>query len=119
MQKKKIKGIVGILGKGEIGGAVAKICAESGYKILTKEINYDEIKDNHIDYLHVSIPEKNVKRFIEVVSKTMLGTTPKLTIINSSVTPGVTRKIYNLTKLEIIHSPVIGLHPDLYLSIKK
>lgn len=111
--------VVGILGKGEIGSAIERICKEAGYKTLIRELDYDELKGKKVDYLHINIPERDSKKFIQVVSKTMLEVKPKLTIINSSVTPGTTRKIYSLTKMPIAHSPVIGLHPNLYISIKK
>src|SRR5581483_1699843 len=56
--------------------------------------------------------------FIKIVTETIKRLQPKLTIINSSVTPGTTDKIQKLTKTLIVHSPVIGIHPDLYESVK-
>ena len=110
---------VGILGYGEIGQAMAKICQESNFKVLIRELKYDQIGKNKIDYLHVNIPEISPQSFIEIVTKNIRELMPALTIINSSISPGVTRKIYNQTHANIVHSPVIGLHPNLYLSIKK
>src|SRR3989344_77012 len=116
--KKNKKQVVGILGYGEISSAMARICREAGYKILVRELDYDQLVEKQIDYLHVNIPEKNNDKFVDVVVKTIKETKPKLTIINSSVTPGTTRKIHKITKLPIVHSPVIGVHPYLYRSIK-
>lgn len=115
----KKKRIVGILGYGEIGKAVARICKEAGFGVLVRDLDIDQLKGGKVDYLHVAIPEKENKVFVNVVSKIIKELTPKLTIINSSVTPGTTRKIYNNTKLPVVHSPVLGLHPNLYDSIKK
>ena len=113
------KETVGILGFGEIGKAVARICADAGYEILVRDLDQDQLKGKKVDYLHVSIPEKKNKVFVDVVSKAVLELSPKLTVINSSVTPGTTRKIFKRTGSPIVHSPVIGLHPNLYESIKK
>lgn len=113
------KGIVGLLGKGEIGSAMGRICEEAGYEVFVREIDYDELKSKKIDYLHVSIPEKDNSKFVKIVSDTIKELNPKLTVINSSITPGTTRKIFNITKKPIVHSPVLGLHPNLYISIKK
>ncbi len=116
---KKIKGVVGLLGSGEIGSAIGRICKESGFKVLVRELKYDELKGENIDYFHISIPEKDNNKFIEIAVKNIKEFKPELTIINSSVTPGTTRKISKLTGLPIVHSPVIGVHPYLYESIKK
>ena len=112
------KKVVGMLGNGEIGKSMSRICNEAGCRVLVREIDFDEIKDQKIDYLHVNIPESRPARFIEVVVNTIKELKPKLTVINSTVTVGVTRKIFDITKLPIVHSPVIGIHPHLYKSIK-
>jgi len=112
------KGIVGILGAGEIGSAIASIAKKKNFKVYIRELNYDQIKTQPIDFLHVNIPEKSPNKFVSIVSKNILEINPTLTIINSSTTPGTTRKIYKRTLLPIVHSPVIGLHPRLENSIK-
>lgn len=109
---------VAILGHGEIGSAMARICREAGYKVYIRELRYDQLKGKRIDYFHVSIPETSSAKFIKTVVHSVKEVKPKLTIINSSTTPGVTRRIYKQTKLPIIHSMVVGLHPCLYNSIK-
>src|SRR5258706_12096400 len=116
----KRKETVGILGAGEIGGAIARICREAGYDVFIRELKFDNLKGKMIDYLHVNIPEKDNNKFVEIVSNNIKELKPKLTIINSSITPGTTRKIYKKTKkFPIAHSPVLGLHPNIYLSIKE
>lgn len=110
---------IGILGYGEIGKSIGKVCTDAGFNIFVRELDYDNLKGKRIDYLHVCIPEKDNSKFIEAVSKTIEEFNPKLTIINSSITPGTTRKIFKKTNSSIVHSPVLGLHPNLYISIKK
>lgn len=112
------KQTVGILGYGEIGKAMAKISEEAGLNVLIREIDYDNIGKNKIDYLHINIPEINPKAFIKIVTKNIKELKPKLVIINSTTTTGITRKIFNATGIPIVHSPVIGVHPHLYESIK-
>lgn len=112
------KQTVGILGYGEIGKAMAKICHEAEYNVLIREIDYDQIGKNKIDYLHINIPEINPKAFIKIVTEYIKELKPKLVVINSSTTTGTTRKIFQNTGISIAHSPVIGVHPHLYESIK-
>lgn len=116
--KKVNKQIVGILGHGEIGSAIARICREAELEVLIRELKFDQIKDKKVDFLHVNIPEKVNRQFVDTVVKNIKELSPDLTIINSSVTVGTCRKIQKLTGADIIHSPVIGAHPHLYESIK-
>lgn len=116
--KQSKKEIVGILGYGEIGKTIAKICQEAGFKILIRELTFDQFKNQKVDYLHINIPEITNYQFIKSAIVSINEVSPTLTIINSSVTPGTTRKIFEVTKQPIVHSPVIGIHPNLYASIK-
>lgn len=116
--KKNNRQIVGILGHGEIGSAIAGICREQGFEVLIRELKFDQIKGKKVDFLHVNIPEKVNRQFIDTVVRNIQDLSPDLTIINSSVTVGTCRKIQKLTGADIVHSPVIGTHPHLYRSIK-
>lgn len=116
--KKRNKQIVGILGHGEIGSAIARICTEAGLKVLIRELTFDQIKDKKVDFLHVNIPEKDNKQFVDTIVRNIRQLSPGLTIINSSVKVGTCRRIQKLTGTDIVHSPIIGVHPHLYQSIK-
>lgn len=109
---------IGILGYGEIGKTIAQICLDAGFKILIKDLTIDQFKNKKIDYLHINIPEISNHKFIKCAVDCINEVSPLLSIINSSVTPGTTRKIFEKTKKPIIHSPVIGIHPNLYNSVK-
>ena len=109
---------IGIIGYGEIGKAMARVCKEAGYKVMIRELKYDEIGKNHIDYLHVCIPEKERSVFVNIVRRAIRELKPRLSVINSSVSVGTTRKIFRKTNSPIVHSPIVGVHPYLYDSIK-
>lgn len=109
---------VAILGYGEIGKSIGQICTEAKFQVFIRELNYDQAQGKNIEFLHISIPEKNNDKFINSVVEMINEFQPKLTIIHSTVTTGTTRKIFQITKLPIIHSPVVGVHPQLYQSIK-
>ncbi len=111
-----MKKLVGILGYGEVGKAIAKICQDAHFSVLIRDLKTDQLKNKRVDFLHVNIPQN--KDFIKIVVKNMLELAPKLTIINSSTIPGTTREIFKKTNLPVVHSPVIGSHPNLVKSIK-
>lgn len=116
--KKNKRRIVGILGHGEVGSAIGRICREAGFEVLIRELAFDQIKDKKVDFLHVNIPEKDNRQFVNTVVKNIKELSPGLTIINSSVQIGTCRKIQKLTGVDIVHSPILGSHPYLYQSIK-
>ena len=106
---------IGIIGTGDVGKAIKKI-VEKKYHVFTKDRKNDYIKLQRIDILHICIPYS--EKFISIVVKMIKHYTPTLTIIESTVAPGCTRKIYKKTKRLICHSPIRGGHPNLYKSIQ-
>ena len=53
--------------------------------------------------------------FIKIVKNYITCFKPNLTIIHSTILPGTTKKI---DKHNIVYSPVVGKHPDLFKSLK-
>jgi len=102
---------IGILGKGQVGSALYRLMNKYFF-VLTKDQSIDNLKDKKVDILHICIPYS--KDFIEYSLKQIELNKPDFIIINSTVKPGVTREIYKKTKVNIVHSPVMGIHPRLY-----
>ncbi len=105
MPKEKNK--IGILGYGEVGQAIAKFYKNPRIKDLNRD---DRLKG--VDILNICIPWNN--KFLDIVKKEIKRIKPKLTIIHSTVLPGITKKIGGMT----VHSPIRGMHPNLYPGIK-
>lgn len=106
---------IGILGIGEVGSAIKKIVAKK-HIVFTADKKEDLIAGNKIDILHICIPYSDL--FIKTAIRAINKYQPKLTIIESTVAPGTTNKIYKHTKKLICHSPIRGVHPNLYQGIK-
>jgi len=103
---------IGILGFGEVGQAIAKFYKNPFIKDLNRD---DGLKGT--DTLNICIPFN--KKFIDIVSREIKKIKPKLVIIHSTVAPGTTKKIIAKTgNKAIVHSPVRGMHPNLYGGIK-
>jgi hypothetical protein len=106
----KIK--VGILGFGEIGKAMAEFYSSPGSpQLVIKDLNRDDGLSG-VQVLHVCIPWS--EKFVQIVEGEIKRSKPALTIIHSTVAPGTTKEIGGMT----VHSPVRGVHPNLYLGIK-
>jgi len=112
--KNKIK--IGILGFGEVGQAMAKFYSSQA-KI--KDLKRDDGLEG-VEILHICIPWS--ENFVKIVTEEIKRIKPKLTIIHSTVVPGTTKKLtLDLPKglgETVVHSPVRGVHPNLYGGIK-
>lgn len=98
----------GILGYGQIGKAIAQFYKAPRIKDKNRD---DGLKG--VDVLNVCIPYS--EDFVKIVKKEIGEIKPKLTIIHSTVDIGTTKKIGGM----VVHSPVRGIHPDLFPAIKK
>ena len=110
---------IGIVGHGQVGQAVAKLYSETdtskSWFSFDKILIYDPYQgmlDNisNVDILNVCIPY--TKDFVSVVSD--LPTANWYTVIHSTVPVGTTEKFGH----KFLHSPVRGVHPNLYEGLK-
>jgi len=101
------KNKIGILGYGEVGQAVAKFYKDPKIKDLSRDDGLEGV-----DILHICLPWGN--KFIDIVKKEIKKIKPKLTIIHSTVAVGTIKKIGGM----IVHSPIRGMHPNLYPGIQ-
>lgn len=108
---------IGILGYGEVGQAIAKfyknprLCKRFGGQAKIKDLYRDDSLKG-VEILHVCLPWSD--NFVKIVKKEIREIKPKLTIIHSTVVPGTAKKIGGM----VVHSPIRGIHPNLYKGIK-
>jgi len=98
---------VGILGYGEVGKAISGFYKNPRIKDLNRDDGLEGV-----EILHVCLPWSN--NFVKIVKKEIKKIKPKLTIIHSTVSPGTTKKIGGA----VVHSPIRGMHPNLYPGVK-
>jgi len=104
---RNIKSKIGILGYGEVGKAIAKFYKNPYIKDLKRD---DGLEGAEV--LNICIPW--TEDFIKIVKKEIRKIKPKLIIIHSTIAPGTTKKIGGM----VVHSPVRGIHPNLYQGVK-
>lgn len=106
---------VGILGYGEIGSSVGKVYEQhSDFNILVKDLNRDDNLQN-LECLNVCIPYSD--KFVDIVLKQVEYSQPNFIIVHSTIIPGTIEKIEEHISTPIAHSPVMGVHPNLYEGI--
>ncbi len=110
--------IIGILGYGEVGKSIEEIYKDfNDYEIKIKDLNRNDGFEG-IEVLNICLPDS--RKFVEIVSKEINLFKPKITIIHSTVVLGTILKIKELIPFGcyVVHSPIRGIHPKLYKSIK-
>jgi len=104
--------LVGILGYGEVGQAIAKFY----HNPKVKDLNRDDGLAN-VNVLHVCIPWSN--NFHDIVCREIAAIRPNISIIHSTVAVGATKKLCDVMQSAmIVHSPIRGAHPHLYEGVK-
>lgn len=106
----KAKQNILVVGFGEIGSAIFELLLEkkSKFNAFKKDIEPLKLAEK-IDIMHVNIPYS--EKFEGIVISYINQFKPKLTIINSTVRPGTTERIFKKTSSLIVHSPCRGRHP--------
>jgi UDP-N-acetyl-D-mannosaminuronate dehydrogenase len=103
---------IGIMGHGEIGKAVEQVYfKQSSVVPLIRDLNRNDGLHN-LDVLNICIPY--TEEFVRHTVAQITESAPQLTIIHSTVKPGTTALIKDVTEAAVVHSPVRGVHPNLY-----
>lgn len=114
-----------VIGLGEVGRTLFELLSEAckfdvrGYDLDPKKMEAVNIgKSEHTSMkkvctLHICYPCPDQENFIKTTLEYMNRFEPNLTIIDSTVPPGTTRRIYQLSGSLIAHSPIQGMHKSL------
>jgi len=94
-----------VIGYGEVGKAIAKVFDAFS---ADKDSNYNDMSFN-VEYLHICFPYS--EEFVSEVKAYQQRFKPTYTIIHSTVPVTTSRKV------GAIHSPIRGIHPNLYEGI--
>jgi UDP-N-acetyl-D-mannosaminuronate dehydrogenase len=111
-----------IIGLGEVGQTLYDLFKESGKfdvygldadKNKMQSVAGDREKPRTVDVMHICFRCAKQQTFVQTTADYMQRIKPKLTIIDSTVPPETTKKIFKLSKLPLVHSPIQGMHKTL------
>jgi UDP-N-acetyl-D-mannosaminuronate dehydrogenase len=104
-----MNGKILVIGLGEVGKPLMELIQER-FDVVGIDINPVEFHEK-CDVMHICFPFANnfVDQCVAYINKYQ----PSLTIINSTVSPGTTRAIYQKSKVPIAYSPVRGKHAKM------
>jgi UDP-N-acetyl-D-mannosaminuronate dehydrogenase len=96
-----------IVGLGEVGQPLLEIM-KGRYQVFGVDIN-QRASISHCDVMHICFPFQNGD-FVHQVIEYVHQYRPGLTVINSTVAPGTTRRIAVESGAAVVNSPVRGKH---------
>jgi len=109
-----------VIGLGQVGGSIFELLAESGkFSVYGYDIDRRKMQSmgvaglpDRVDVMHICYPCVDQGEFVKITVGHVNRFRPALTIIESTVPPGTTRKVYESAKCSMAHSPVRGIHVD-------
>jgi len=113
-----VKPVVLVVGLGEVGRPLFELLKESR-KVLVYvwDVDKEKMQDirqgdltREVDVVHICYRCSGQEEFVNTTVDYVRQFRPKLTIINSTVPPGTTEKVYALSGGHVVHSPVRGMH---------
>lgn len=110
---------VGIIGYGEIGSSLHKVYQDFPNKFNVVLLDpFKDLNNNLKDCEIINICISQGSGFVGDVVRYIKMFNPDLTIIHSTIPVGTTDKIIKESKANVVHSPIRGVHPNLYTGIK-
>jgi len=101
-----------VVGIGEVGGPLAQILESAGETVLRHDLEPQSFADP-IGVMHICFPFTDADRFCDMAAAYVRRFAPELTIINSTVMPGTTRRVEIKTGRKVCYSPVRGKHVEM------
>lgn len=101
-----------VVGLGQIGRAIAKVFERGEHSVIGYDLSFDlEPQGSIVDVLHICIPYSDPLLFAKEVDRYNHLFHPTHTVIHSTVPVGTSYL------LNCLHSPVVGLHPNMETSL--
>jgi UDP-N-acetyl-D-mannosaminuronate dehydrogenase len=97
-----------VVGLGEVGKPLLAILSQH-YHSIGVDITLPSERIEHVDVMHICYPFE-IGDFVGETLRYVERFKPALTIINSTVGVGTTRKVAERTSADVVHSPVRGKH---------
>lgn len=102
------KKIIVVVGLGEVGRPLLELLSKR-YQVAGVDVAPPSEPVSGVDVLHICFPFE-IKDFVCEVARYIDLFKPSVTVINSTVGVGTTRKIAQRTGTAVVHSPVRGKH---------
>jgi len=103
-----------ILGCGEIGSAIEKLCRMAYQDVVCDDIKFEKVNtpQHDVESLHICIPG-TIEEFINIAANKIKKYNPEIVFIHSTTYPGATDYLINIFGSDrIVHSQCHGKHKN-------
>jgi len=115
------KPVVLVVGLGEVGRSLYELIKQSKkFDLYCYDVDKQKMQDikqdkipTKLDVMYICYPCGNQENFVKLTVDYMNKFSSELTIINSTVPPGTTKKVHKITGGNLVHSPIRGMHSSL------
>jgi UDP-glucose 6-dehydrogenase len=108
-----MKKLILVIGNGEVGSSIAQLEKKAGNDVHVIDLDSKSAPLTTYDVAHICLPYSN--SFVKIVNDYMAAYPAVLIFVHSTVKPGTCRQLQRIKFL--VHSPVIGKHPNLVKSL--
>jgi len=113
-----VEPIVLVVGLGEVGRSLFELLRESKkFEVYGWDADKEKMQNiqqgdlpKEVGVLHICYRCSGQEKFVNTTVDYVRQFRPELTIINSTVPPGTTEKVYTLSGGHVVHSPIRGMH---------
>lgn len=106
-----------VVGIGEVGGPLSLVLEGAGKEVLRQDLEPQNFNDP-IGVMHICFPFTDKDRFCKAAAAYVRRFAPELTIINSTVMPGTTRRVEEMSGRKVCYSPVRGKHVEMASALR-
>jgi UDP-N-acetyl-D-mannosaminuronate dehydrogenase len=105
-------GVTVVAGLGEVGKPLAELLS-AHYEVVAFDVDHPPLESlRPVEVLHVCYPFE-IPDFVATTAAYIEGLQPAVTIINSTVAVGTTRRVAVATGTRVVNSPVRGKHSKM------
>ena len=112
------KPLVLVVGLGEVGLPLFELLKQSNkFDLYCWDIDKEKMQDSQqdnlpkkVDVMYICYRCGKQADFVNITENYVKKFNPELTIINSTVPPGTTKRIHKLLGGHVVHSPIRGMH---------
>jgi UDP-N-acetyl-D-mannosaminuronate dehydrogenase len=105
-----VSSLVAVIGLGEVGRPLLQILERAGRPAMGIDVDRATLPEpGSVDVMHICFPFE-IPGFVDEVVGYMGLLEPRITVINSTVAVGTTRRVHERSGAAVAHSPIRGKH---------
>jgi len=106
-----------VIGLGETGKPLYELIKESGQPVVAVDIEPVEISEP-VEIMHICLRADDINWLVNTINQYSKKYNPNMICINSTVIPGTSKRVREVTGKPVVYSPIRGLHRRMKEDLK-